>query len=159
MNACWTGWSRPSPSNNPSTVVTGPPTADTGRSQDDRARPPMSTEHAPHSPIPQPNFGPARPRSWRSTSSNGVSGWQVTLRSAPFTLNRNSVSVKISSSTRPDPGWRTSAEAARSDGLQRFGSGHDPAQGADLVQVAEHLDPDGLVQPAHADRVEAGDAD
>ena len=49
----------------------------------------MSTKHAPHSPIPQPNFGPAKPRSWRSTSSNGVSGSQVTLRSAPFTVSRN----------------------------------------------------------------------
>ena len=82
-------------------MVTGPATADTGRSQDERARPSMSTEHAPHSPIPQPNFGPARPRSCRSTSSNGVSGSQVTLRSAPFTVNRNSVSIKISSSTQP----------------------------------------------------------
>jgi hypothetical protein len=56
---------------------------------------------------------------------------------------------------RGGAGWRTSAEAARSDGLQRFGFGHDPAQGADLVQVAEHLDADGLVQAAYPDRVEA----
>src|SRR5579859_3660430 len=96
MNACWTGWSRPSSPGNPSRVVTGPATADTGRSQDERARPPMRTEHAPHSPTPQPNFGPARPRSWRSTSSNGVSGSQVTLRSVPFTVSRNSVSVRVS---------------------------------------------------------------
>ena len=88
MNACWTGWSRP-PSGNPSTVVTGPPRADTGRSQDARARPSMSTKHAPHSPIPQPNFGPAKPRSWRSTSSNDASGSQITLCSAPFTVSRN----------------------------------------------------------------------
>jgi hypothetical protein len=100
MNARWTGWSRPSPPGSPSTVVTGPLTADTGRSQDALARPSMSTKHAPHSPIPQPNFAPARPRSERSTSSNGVSGSQVTPRSAPFTVSRNSVSAKISSSTQ-----------------------------------------------------------
>src|SRR6478609_8502393 len=33
MNACWTGWSRPSPSGSPSTVMTGPATADTGMAQ------------------------------------------------------------------------------------------------------------------------------
>ena len=81
-------------------MVTGPSTADTGRSQDERARPPMSTKHAPHSPIPQPNLGPAKPRSWRSTSSNGVSGSQVTLRSVPFTVSRNSVSIMGSSPPR-----------------------------------------------------------
>ena len=102
MNACWTGWSRP-PSGSPSTVMTGPSTADTGRSQDERARSPMSTKHAPHSPIPQPNLGPAKPRSWRSTSSNGVSGSQVTRRSAPLTVSRNSASLIVSSSTQAGP--------------------------------------------------------
>src|SRR6184192_1313884 len=45
------------------------------------------------------------------------------------------------------------------DGLQRLGFGHDPAQGAKFVQVAEHLDADGLVQPAHADRFVAAGPD
>ena len=103
MNACWTGWSRP-PADSPSTVMTGPSTADTGRSQDERTRPPMSTKHAPHNPVPQPNLGPAKPRSWRSTSSNGVSGSQATLRSAPFTASRNPVSIMLSSSRRSGAG-------------------------------------------------------
>jgi hypothetical protein len=77
--------------------MTGPSTAGTGRSQDERARPPISTKHAPHSPIPQPDLGPAKPRSWRSTSSNGVSVSQVTLHSAPFTVSRNPVSITVSS--------------------------------------------------------------
>ena len=46
-----------------------------------------------------------------------------------------------------------------SDCLQRLGSGHDSAQGAVFVQVAEHLDADGLVQATHADRFVAADAD
>jgi len=31
--------------------------------EDERAWSPMSTKHAPHSPIPQPNLGSAKPRS------------------------------------------------------------------------------------------------
>src|SRR5579862_7692658 len=73
--------------------MTGPVTAETGRSQEARARPSTRTKHAPHSPIPQPYFGPAKPRVSRSTSSNGVSGSQVTLRLAPFTLSRNSLPI------------------------------------------------------------------
>jgi hypothetical protein len=38
-----------------------------------------------------------------------------------------------------------------SDGPQRLGPGHDPAKGADFMQVTEHLDADGLVQAAHQD--------
>jgi hypothetical protein len=37
--------------------------------------------------------------------------------------------------------------------------GHDPAQGADFMQVTEHLDADGLGQAAHPDRVETSGPD
>src|SRR6516165_10742010 len=47
----------------------------------------------------------------------------------------------------------------RSDRFERFGFGDGPAQGAVFVQVAEHLDADGLVQAAHADRFVAVGAD
>src|SRR2546429_9237646 len=46
-----------------------------------------------------------------------------------------------------------------SDCLQCLGFGHDPAQGAVFVQVAEHLEADGLVQAAHTDRFIAAAAD
>jgi hypothetical protein len=96
-----------------------------------------------------------------------VSGSQATLRSAPFTVSRNSVSIMVSSwrqachvawgalrrspygdSAIPNPdgaGLPVVPALAGSEGFQRFGSGHDPAQGAVFVQVAEHLDADGLV--------------
>jgi hypothetical protein len=51
---------RMEPADSPSTVMTGPSTADTGRSQDERAWPSMSTMHAPHSPSrsrPRPGQG------------------------------------------------------------------------------------------------------
>src|ERR1700676_2720443 len=80
----------------PSTVVTGPSTALTGRLQEDRARPLISTMHAPHRPSPQPKLGPARPTSWRRTSSSGVSGSHLTVCSAPLTTRRNSSVSMIS---------------------------------------------------------------
>src|SRR5690348_6196992 len=46
-----------------------------------------------------------------------------------------------------------------SDRRQRLRSGHGPAQAAEFMQVAEHLDADRLVQAAHADWVVAADAD
>jgi Bacterial low temperature requirement A protein (LtrA) len=46
-----------------------------------------------------------------------------------------------------------------SEGFECLGPGHDPAQGAVLVQVAEHLQADGLVQAAGPDRVESGRPD
>jgi hypothetical protein len=48
---------------------------------------------------------------------------------------------------------------ATSDRLQRLRLGHDSAQGAEFVQVAEHLKADGLVQAAHADRFVAAGPD
>src|SRR5260221_7107616 len=46
-----------------------------------------------------------------------------------------------------------------SDRRERLRFGHDSTQGAVFVQVAEHLDADGLVQAAHLDRFVAADAD
>src|ERR1700678_1939083 len=57
---------------------------------------------------------------------------------------------------------QSSAQRFRSSGtpmlydLQRFGPRDDSAQGADLMQVTEHLDADRLVQAAYPDRIEAG---
>jgi hypothetical protein len=48
------------------------------------------------------------------------------------------------------------ARPAGSDGLQRFGPRDRSAQGADLMQVTEHLDADRLVESADPDRIEAG---
>src|SRR5262245_27291771 len=47
----------------------------------------MITVHAPHCPRPQPNFGPWRSRSFRSTYSNGVDGSTLTVCVPPFTLS------------------------------------------------------------------------
>src|SRR4249919_1076633 len=51
------------------------------------------------------------------------------------------------------------ARLVRSDRRQRLGFGHGPAQRTVFVQVAEHLDADGLVQAAGADRFVATGAD
>jgi hypothetical protein len=44
------------------------------------------------------------------------------------------------------------AQLMTSDRRQRLGLGHGPAEGAVFVQVAEHLEADGLVQATDADR-------
>src|SRR5581483_5298615 len=64
-------------------------------SQDGRGWPSMSTKHAPHSPTPQPNRGPARPRSWRSTSSSGVSGSARTVCLVPLTVSCRILTLPI----------------------------------------------------------------
>ena len=69
-------------------VMSWPSAAQAGKSQEDRARPPTSTKHAPHSPTPQPNLGPDSPRSCRSTSRRGASGSHWMTRSVPFTVAR-----------------------------------------------------------------------
>jgi hypothetical protein len=52
----------------------------------------------PRWPIPITGTPSPKALTRRSTSSNGVSGSQATLRSAPFTVSRNSVSIVASSS-------------------------------------------------------------
>jgi hypothetical protein len=56
----------------------------------------------------------------------------------------------------PAESSRFAAKLARSERGQRLGFGHNPAEGADFVQVAEHLDPDALVQAADPDRFVPG---
>jgi hypothetical protein len=51
------------------------------------------------------------------------------------------------------------ARPVTSDRRQRLGFGHGSAQRTVFVQVAEHLDADGLVQAADADRFVAAGAD
>ncbi len=51
------------------------------------------------------------------------------------------------------------AQLTTSDGRQRLRFGYGPTQGAVFVQVAEHLDADGLLQAADADRFVAAGAD
>src|SRR6516165_352185 len=53
----------------------------------------------------------------------------------------------------------TAPRLTASDRRQRLRPGYRPAQGAIFVQVAEHLDADGLVQAADADRFEPAGAD
>ena len=84
-------------------MVTGPSRADTGRSQDERARPPTSTNRAPHSPIPQPNSAP-QAEVMAEHVEQGVSGSQVTLRSAPFTVSRNPDSLMQALQNTVSPG-------------------------------------------------------
>jgi hypothetical protein len=55
-------------------------------------------------------------------------------------LKRSSVQVPV-------------AQLITSDRRQRLGFGHGPAQGAVFVQVADHLEADGLVQATDADRL------
>jgi hypothetical protein len=47
----------------------------------------MMTVQAPHCPSPQPNFGPWRSRSLRSTYKSGVDGWTSTVWLAPLTFS------------------------------------------------------------------------
>src|SRR5258708_38960443 len=67
----------------------------------------------------------------------------------PYTLEATSASGP----TRSDPllDERQSARQVRSDRSQGFRLGHDSTERTELVQVAEHLDADGLVEAAHSD--------
>lgn len=76
---------------NPSIVTICCPedTCWTSTLQERRAMPSMSTEHAPHSPTPQPNFVPVRSRSSRRIQSRGSSGSVFTWRFLPLTFSVN----------------------------------------------------------------------
>lgn len=86
MKARWVGPGR-SRVPNPSSVVTSRPcAARTGITQERAATPSISTVQAPHSPRPQPYFGPFSARSLRSTSNSGVAGATATRAAAPLTF-------------------------------------------------------------------------
>src|SRR5437879_5865513 len=69
-------------------VVIGPPAAaDTGRMQERTAAPLKCTVHAPHWPMPQPNFGPLRSRTSRSTQRRGICGGTSTVADLPLTFS------------------------------------------------------------------------
>lgn len=72
----------------------------TSTRQERRAMPSMSTEQAPHSPTPQPNFVPVRSRSSRRIQSRGSSGSVFTLRFLPLTFNVNQAFVNSLSQER-----------------------------------------------------------
>src|ERR1700719_1420381 len=57
--------------------------------------PSSSTEHAPHSAIPQPRRGPLNFSSLRSTNSKGVSGAADTTCFAPFTDSVSSFAMTL----------------------------------------------------------------
>src|ERR1700732_4939056 len=57
--------------------------------------PSSSTEHAPHSAIPQPRRGPVNFSSLRSTNSKGVSGAADTTCFAPFTDSVSSFAMTL----------------------------------------------------------------
>src|SRR5262249_5346410 len=95
------------PSDNPSSVVTSLRTVETGVTHDRVATPLMITVHAPHCPRPQPNFGPWRSRSFRSTYSNGVDGSTLTVCVPPFTLSVIEV-IRISYAAS----WRSESRSA-----------------------------------------------
>src|SRR5215470_11924761 len=142
MKACCTA-SRVSPSSSPSTVVTcRPSAAHAGKSQDERAWPSMSTKQAPHRPRPQPNRGPASPKSWRSTSSSGASASQATVRPAPFTTTGVTAGdfERITSGLASWDGWCAawSAVAAEHEQLGRdaLAAGREMSAGAHLSQAA-----------------------
>src|SRR5262249_2071000 len=68
-------------------------TAPSGVMQERTARPSMCTVHAPHMPMPQPNFVPLSPISSRMTHRSGVS-------SATLTETGRSLSLKVVMITR-----------------------------------------------------------
>src|ERR1700728_3916736 len=72
-------------------------------------------------------------------------------------LQANAIALKGVGSGGTWSGARSPGE--RSEGFHCLGGGHDPAQGAVFVQVTEHLDADGLIEPANQHRVEAGRPD
>src|SRR4030095_3893469 len=69
-----------------SVVISTPCTAEIGRMHERTASPLMMTVHAPHWPRPQPNRGPCRSRSLRSTYKRGVAGSTSTVWDFPLTL-------------------------------------------------------------------------
>src|ERR1700730_4626205 len=73
----------------PSSVIMSRPTQpSTGITQARAATPSISTAQAPHSPSPQPYFGPFNSRSLRKTWSNAVSGAASTSWILPLTVRR-----------------------------------------------------------------------
>src|SRR5258706_16073800 len=50
--------------------------------------PPISTEHAPHSPSPHPSFTPVSRNCSRRTSKSRAIGRTFNVRPTPFTLHR-----------------------------------------------------------------------
>jgi len=68
-------------------VIRFPAAANTGVMQDRVGCPSMWIVHAPHSPMPQPNFVPVIPRTSRSVQSSGISSGTSSLRGFPFTLS------------------------------------------------------------------------
>jgi CO/xanthine dehydrogenase Mo-binding subunit len=79
----------PPASDRPSTVRTmRPSTWQTGTRQASTTWPSRITEHAPHSPSPQPSFVPVRPRSSRRTSSSRRMPGTSTSAGMPLTVNR-----------------------------------------------------------------------
>ena len=86
--AAWIGSSCPSDAS-PSTVrISLPSTWQTGTRQLSTTSPSTRTEHAPHSPSPQPSFDPVRPRSRRRTSSRRRPPGTATSTARPLTVNR-----------------------------------------------------------------------
>ena len=70
-------------------VISAPAARDTGKRQERVGVPFTCTVHAPHCPMPQPNFVPLRSRTSRSTQSSGMSGATSTVVDFPLTLNVN----------------------------------------------------------------------
>src|SRR3989442_12952665 len=71
----------------PSMVITGALTAEICVWQALRACPPICTVHAPHCPIPHPNFVPFMLRTSLSAQSRCMSGGTSTVFDCPFTVN------------------------------------------------------------------------
>ncbi len=89
MNAACSGSSRPSAAM-PSTVRTSrPSTWQMGTRQLSTTSPSRSTEHAPHSPSPQPSFEPVSPRSRRRTSRSRRPPGTTTSIGCPLTVKRS----------------------------------------------------------------------
>src|SRR5260370_822580 len=78
----------------PSMVTTGrSPTADTGRTHERAAAPPICTVQAPQALIPQPYFVPVILSSSRKTQRSGVDGSTFTSRRSPLTLSWYAVMI------------------------------------------------------------------
>src|SRR5439155_21887247 len=88
MNACCSGCGSAGVPRPSSVTIFLPVTALTGVTHERVAFPSTSTMQAPHWPRPQPNRGPCKPTSSRSTYSSGVCGSSSWLDVFfPFTLS------------------------------------------------------------------------
>src|SRR5712664_1415344 len=85
--------------------------------------PSIRTEHAPHSPSPQPSFVPVTPRSSRSTSSNRREPTTSTYSGDPLSVKRTLTTAPLGQAQRAPsqelPGFHRAKRRSRHGSRQR----------------------------------------